>query len=57
MIEALDLLAEDKVLQQGGTAFTSAQTVLVLNGAAHVGSEVSVIVIEVVLREKFLSGF
>lgn len=57
MIEALDLLAEDEILQQSGTAFAGAQTVLVLNGAAHVGSEVGVIVIEVVLGEEFLSGF
>lgn len=56
MIEALDLLAEDEVLQQSRTALSNTQTVLILDRTAHIGGHIGVIVAEVVLRQELLRG-
>ena len=56
MIEALDLLAENEVLEQSRAALSHTQTVLVFDGTAHIGGHVSVIIIEVKLGQEFLGG-
>lgn len=56
VVESLDLLTEDKVFQQGRSARTGLETLLVLNWAADVGRQVRVRVVEVVFGQKLLSG-
>lgn len=55
MVEVLDLLAEDKVLKQGGTSLASLQTGLVGDGTSNVRGHVGVAVIEVELGQELLS--
>lgn len=55
MIEALDLLTENEILEQGCSTLSCAETVLVLDRTANVGGQVDVLVLEVELGEKFFS--
>lgn len=55
MIEALDLLTENEILEQGCSTLSCAETVLVLDRAANVGGQIDVLVLEVELGEEFLS--
>lgn len=55
MVEVLDLLAEHKVLKQGGTSLASLQTGLVGDGTSNVRGHIGVAVIEVELGQKLLS--
>lgn len=54
MVESLDLLAEDKILQQGRTPITDLKAVLVGNGSPGVGGHEAIAVVQVVLRQEFL---
>lgn len=54
MVETLDLLPEDKVLQEGRTAVTDLQAVLIGNRTSHIGREECVFVIQIVLRQELL---
>lgn len=56
MIEVLDLLAEDEVFQQGWTALSRPQTVLIRDRAANIGGHVAVVVIEIELGQELLRG-
>lgn len=56
MIEALDLLAEDEILQQSWSSFANTETVLVFDGTANVGCHIRVIIVEVELRQEFFRG-
>lgn len=56
MIKPLDLLTEDKVLQQGRAALANTQAVLVFDGATDITRHIGVVVVEVVLRQELLSG-
>ena len=53
MIEALDLLAENEILEQGRSTLSCAETVLVLDRATNVGGQIDVLVVEVELGEEF----
>lgn len=55
MIKALDLLAEDEVLEQCRAAFARAETVLILNGTADIARHENISVIQVELREELFS--
>jgi hypothetical protein len=54
MVKTLNLLTEDKVLQQSRPTLAGLETVLILDRTANVGGHVGILIIEVVLREKFL---
>lgn len=54
MVKPLDLLPEDKVLQKCRAALACAQAVLVFDRTSDVGSQESILVIQVKLREKVL---
>jgi hypothetical protein len=54
MVKPLNLLTEDKVLQQSRTSLAGLETVLILDGSANVRGHVGILVIEVVLRKKLL---
>jgi hypothetical protein len=54
MVKTLNLLTEDKVLQQSRPTLTSLETVLILDRTANVRGHVGILIIEVVLREKLL---
>lgn len=56
MIEALDLLAEDEILQQSRSSLANTETVLVFDGTADVGCHIGVIIVEVELRQEFFRG-
>ena len=52
MVEVLDLLAEDEVLEQRGAAFAGLEAAAVLDGAADVGREEGVGVVQRELVEE-----
>lgn len=56
MIEALDLLAEDEVLEQSRTTLAHAEAVLIFDGTTCIGGQVRVIVVEVELGHELLRG-
>lgn len=56
MIKPLDLLTEDKVLEQSRTTLANTQTVLVFDGTAGISRHIGVVVVEVVLRQELLGG-
>lgn len=56
VIKVLDFLTEDEVLQQGWTALSGLQTVLIRDGAADISGHVAVAVIEIELGQELLCG-
>lgn len=56
VIEALDLLAENKVLEQSRAPFANAEAVLVRDRTADIRGHEGIIVIEVELRQELLGG-
>lgn len=55
MIKALDLLAEDEILEKCRTTFAYFETVLILNGTTDISRHENIRVIEVELREEVFS--
>lgn len=55
MVKPLDLLPENKVLQQCRTPLAGTQAVLVFNRSTNIGCHEGVLVIQVVLRQELLS--
>lgn len=56
MIEALDLLAEDEVLEQSRAALSNAQAILISDGPTNIGGHEGIFVVQVELRQEFFSG-
>lgn len=54
MVEMLDLLTEDKVLEQSRASLADAQTVLVGDRTANVGGHEGASVVDIELRQEFL---
>jgi hypothetical protein len=54
MIETLDLLTEDKILEQRRATLASTETVLILNGTSHIRGQVDVLILEVERRQELL---
>lgn len=55
MVKPLDLLPENKVLQQCRTPLAGTQAVLVFNRSTNIGCHEGVLVVQVVLRQELLS--
>lgn len=56
VVEALDLLAENEVLEQGRAPFSNAQAVLVRDGATDIRSHEGILVMQVEFGQEFLGG-
>lgn len=56
MVEALDLLTENEIFEQGGTTLSGTETILIFDRAAYVGRHEGIIIAEIILGQELLCG-